>query len=190
MSCTNVIDKSRIHDAYLGLGSNQGDRLEFLNGALARLQNLSEIVVVAASPVYESEAHTRPDQGASPDFLNAVIHIRTTATPDDLLTFGLGVEQVFGRIRTPETWLPRTLDIDILVIRGVSQSDDRLTLPHPRMHKRRFVLQPLCDIDPDLHVPAPLDAPARDLLASCDDVAPISRYAELDSVKTEWVSND
>lgn len=168
-----------MHNAYLGLGSNQGDRLDFLEKALARLREVGGVKVVAASPVYESKAHVRQDQGPSPDFLNAVIQIQTNLAPDDLLSMCITVEEDLGRVRGPETWLPRTLDIDILLVDGISRSDDRLTLPHPRMHERRFVLQPLCDIDSGLHVPAPFDASARDLLTLCGDTAAISRYAEL-----------
>ncbi|MFV1980492.1 MAG: 2-amino-4-hydroxy-6-hydroxymethyldihydropteridine diphosphokinase [Rhodothermia bacterium] len=175
----NPVQGTQVHDAYLSLGSNQGDRLDFLNRASGRLRTLEGVVVMSASPVYESKAHLSPGQDAAPDFLNAVIHVRTTLDPIDLLAKCIDVEHHLGRIRGPERWLPRTLDIDILLIDGVSRSDDRLTLPHPRMHERRFVLQPLCDIDPDLHVPAPLDASARDLLANCRDVAPISRYADI-----------
>lgn len=167
-----------VREAYLSLGSNQGDRLDFLNRAISRFQALEGVALISVSPVYESRAHLKPGQGSAPDFLNAVIHVRTTLDPIGLLAVCVDVEHRLGRIRGPERWLPRTLDIDILLVDGVSRSDDRLTLPHPRMHERRFVLQPLCDIDPDLHVPAPFDASAKDLLANCRDTAPVSRYAD------------
>ena len=181
-----MIEAKRARDAYLGLGSNVGDRLHFLNKALSFLRTLDDTSFVTASHVYESEALVGPGQGAAPNFLNGVVLIRTAIDPEILLAKCLGVERDLGRIRGAERWLPRTIDIDILLIDGMSLSDDRLTLPHPRMHERRFVLLPICDIDPDLHVPVPFDAPAKDLLASCGVSAPVFLHADFDRATQQW----
>jgi 2-amino-4-hydroxy-6-hydroxymethyldihydropteridine diphosphokinase len=174
------------HSAYLCLGSNLGDRLDYLNRALVGLLGFDEVVGIKASPVYESAAHTKHDQDVGPDFLNAVIHIATHSKPEELLEICCDVEQALARVRGTERWLPRTIDIDILLIDGVSQTTDRLTIPHPRIHERRFVLQPLCDIDPNLHVPAPFNAFVGDLLAACGDPYPVSHYAQTDPVTLAW----
>jgi len=180
------VHDARMYDVYLGLGSNQGDRLNYLNRAREHIRSLDGTVVVATSPAYESRAHVKPGQIDAPDFLNAVIHIRTTLGPSGLLAACEDIERELGRIRSGERWLPRTIDIDILLIDGMSRWEDHLTVPHPRMHERRFVLQPLCDIDPVLHVPVPFDKSVKNLLTSCSDSVPVSLYADFVSGAQAW----
>lgn len=186
MSDANGVHDARVRHVYLGLGSNLDDRLDFLNRALARIRNLGGTAVLATSPVYESRAHVTQRQFAAPDFLNAVVHIMTTLSPSGLLTTCTDLERELGRTRGPERWLPRTIDIDILVIDGMSKAGNHLILPHPRMHERRFVLQPLCDIDPNLHVPIPFDASVKSLLESCRDTSAVSLYADVAAEAKEW----
>lgn len=158
------------HAAYLGLGSNLGARTAHLQRAVDRLMEAPAVREVAVSPVYESEAHTPVDTERAPDYLNAVVRLTTSWTPLQLLEYAQMLEREAGRRRSEERrWAPRTLDVDVLLIGGLTCRTSRLTVPHPRMGERRFVLQPLVDLDPDLSVPAPYDAPAKVLLGRCSD---------------------
>ena len=130
--------------AYVGLGSNLGDSLGVLRGATARLAGLG--AVLAVSPVYETDPVGYEDQ---PAFLNAVVLLDTTLEPEALLDGLLAIEAEFHRERTVR-WGPRTLDLDLLWYEGVTRTDQRLTLPHPRAHERAFVLRPLADLEPEL----------------------------------------
>lgn len=136
--------------AYLGLGSNLGDRRWQLAEAVRRLAADPAIAIVRGSSVYE----TKPvGVTAQPDFLNLVVEIATGHPPPALLAACLGIEAGLGRERR-ERWGPRTIDIDVLAYEACVSHDDRLTLPHPRMHERGFVLVPLAEIAPDLLVGA------------------------------------
>lgn len=129
--------------AFLGLGTNLGDRRRYLRDAVGALVDL-----VAVSPVYETEPVGGPEQGA---YLNIVVELNTAQAPDDLLEVCWELERSAGRERI-ERWGPRTLDVDILWIEGVVAAQERLTIPHPRMTERNFVMQPLLDLDPDFDV--------------------------------------
>ena len=131
--------------AYLGLGSNIGDRLENLRSALSRLNNISGIRVQKVSPVYETLPVGSPQQ---PDYLNAVVEIETYLEAEKLLAVCSCIEQDMGRIRRVH-WGPRVIDIDILLFGELILNTEQLTVPHPRMHERAFVLKPLADISPD-----------------------------------------
>jgi 2-amino-4-hydroxy-6-hydroxymethyldihydropteridine diphosphokinase len=104
--------------------------------------------IAAASPIYRSLPVGMTDQ---PPFLNAVAALDTELGPDALLDVLLAVEAAHGRVRDVR-WGPRTLDLDLVWFEGVVRDDPRLTLPHPRAHEREFVLRPLCDLAPDLHL--------------------------------------
>jgi len=130
--------------AFLGLGSNLGDRLALLQHAVASLPD-----VVAVSPLYETDPVGGPDQGA---FLNLVVELDTDLTPRELLEECRRQEAAAERVRE-ERWGPRTLDVDVLWIEGCTVDEADLQVPHPRMWQRRFVLAPLADLAPDL-VPA------------------------------------
>ena len=131
--------------AFLGLGSNLGDRRQLLRDAIGSLDG-----VVAVSPVYETEPVGGPGgQGA---FLNLVVEIDTELTPRQLLGVCHRLETAAARVRDVR-WGPRTLDVDILWIDGVELDEPDLQVPHPRMWRRRFVLAPMADLAPDL-VPA------------------------------------
>ena len=129
---------------YLALGSNLGDRHQNLRSAIAGLTSHSVSVVRTAS-VYFTEPKDVPDQ---PWFYNTVVEVETSWTPEELLDVCLKVEQQVGRERTSFKG-PRTLDIDILFFGSQSIHTDRLTVPHPRLHDRRFVLEPMAEIAPD-----------------------------------------
>jgi 2-amino-4-hydroxy-6-hydroxymethyldihydropteridine diphosphokinase len=140
----------------LALGSNLGDRLETLQGAVDTLFDAPGVDFVAVSPVYETapvlgdgEAAGGPEQ---PDYLNAVIVVDTSLPAQLILDRAHGVEEVFGRVRK-QTWGPRTLDVDVIVYGDETSDDPGLTLPHPRAHERAFVLAPWHDVDPDAEIP-------------------------------------
>ncbi|MGI6298996.1 MAG: 2-amino-4-hydroxy-6-hydroxymethyldihydropteridine diphosphokinase [Saccharofermentanales bacterium] len=129
-------------EAYLSLGSNQGDRLEHMQAAVLLLASEPTIEIVRVSSLYESEPWGFTEQA---NFFNAVIWIRTTLSPYDLLDICLKIERQQNRVRTMH-WGPRTLDIDILTYDELRLDTKRLTLPHPRMQERDFVLVPLAEI--------------------------------------------
>ena len=133
--------------AYLGLGSNVGDRELALGGALARLAQTPDIELVRFSKFVENPAVGGPQN--APPFLNAAAEIRTTLGSHALLQELLEIEHSLGRSRR-EKWAPRKIDLDILLFGDHIISSDDLIVPHPLMHERRFVLQPLAEIAPDV----------------------------------------
>jgi 2-amino-4-hydroxy-6-hydroxymethyldihydropteridine diphosphokinase len=132
--------------AYLGIGSNLGDRLGYLQLAVDELAARAGIEVVGVSRVYETAPVGGPPQGA---YLNAVVAIDTELDPFDLLGECRRIEARAERLRA-ERWGPRTLDVDVLLVDDCRIDDAVLTLPHPRMWERGFVLAPLRDVAPEL----------------------------------------
>ena len=130
--------------AFLGLGSNLGDRVAHLRGAVAGLAE-----VVAVSPVYATDPVGGPTQGR---YLNLVVELDTVLDGRGLLEECRRLEAAAGRVRTTR-WGPRTLDVDVLWIDGEEVDQPDLVVPHPRMWERRFVLAPLADLAPDLVSP-------------------------------------
>ena len=124
--------------AYLGLGSNMGDRWGHLRTAVAALPD-----VVAVSPVYETDPVGGPP-GQGP-YLNLVVALETDHTPRELLQVAQRLEAAAGRVRK-ERWGPRTLDVDVLLVGDLCVDEPDLVVPHPRMWERRFVLAPLADL--------------------------------------------
>ncbi|MCS5674644.1 MAG: 2-amino-4-hydroxy-6-hydroxymethyldihydropteridine diphosphokinase [Actinomycetota bacterium] len=127
--------------AFVGLGSNLGDRRAFLTAAVRDLPNK-----VAVSGVYKTAPIGGPAQGP---FLNLVVEMRTSVGPYDLLAICQQLEASAGRART-ERWGPRTLDVDVLLYGEFELDDTELTIPHPRMNERAFVLYPLAELAPEL----------------------------------------
>ena len=134
--------------AYLGLGSNLGDRLAHLQFALDGLAARAGMVV-AVSAVYETQPMGGP---AQPDYLNAVVALDTALDARGLLELAQGLEVEAGRDRDGERWGPRPLDIDILMVGDERVAEDDLIVPHPRLHQRGFVLAPLADVAPGVVV--------------------------------------
>ncbi|GIV58317.1 MAG: 2-amino-4-hydroxy-6-hydroxymethyldihydropteridine pyrophosphokinase [Rhodothermaceae bacterium] len=166
-------------EAYLALGANLGDRLGTLRWAVTHLASHPAIDVVATSAVYESAAHTWEPGEVQPPYLNAVVHVRTSLSAEDLLTVLLDVEARAGRDRrAARPWAPRPLDLDLIVFGNLTRRTPGLTVPHPRLGERRFVLQPLADLTLNLHVPVPYDSTVRDLLARCPDRGPLTRLPD------------
>lgn len=134
--------------AYLGLGSNLGDRLANLQRAVDLLNGTEGVRVVRSSRVYETDPVGPPQ----PRYLNAVLAVETSLDPRGLLESGLAVEDAMGRVRG-ERWGPRVVDVDVLTVDDVEVDEPDLRVPHPRMHERAFVLVPLSELDPDATLP-------------------------------------
>lgn len=132
--------------AYLALGSNLGDRFAHLQRAVDGLAADARVVVRAVSPVYETAPVGGPEQDA---YLNAVVVVDTDLDPSPLLDLVQRLERDAARVRTVR-WGPRTLDVDVLLYGDVALHDERLTIPHPRMWERGFVMVPLADVAPDV----------------------------------------
>jgi 2-amino-4-hydroxy-6-hydroxymethyldihydropteridine diphosphokinase len=148
-------------NAYIGLGSNLGDREGFLRRAVDLLRAESEIEVVAVSSVRETDPVGFPDQ---PRFLNAAVEVETSLPPRELLERLLEVERAIGRRRDGPLYGPRTIDLDLLLYADQVVDEPGLTVPHPRLAERLFVLEPLQELTPDLVVPG--RGPVSELLAA------------------------
>ena len=135
-------------DAYLGLGSNLGDREALLRAAIAALNATPGVRVTSISSLYETPPWGPVPQGP---YLNACVALETTLSPRELLTLCLAIERDHGRERAIR-WGPRTLDMDVLLYGDESIDEEGLIVPHPRMTERAFVLVPLAEIAPDLRI--------------------------------------
>jgi len=161
--------------AYLGLGSNVGSRRAHLQAAVDGCARAEDVRVEAVSPVYETEAHTLdPDEEQRP-FLNAVLAVSVDCPPGRLLEVAQTIERAEGRRRGTRRWAPRPLDVDLLAVGRMTCRTDTLTLPHPRLAERRFVLRPWADLAPNFVVPPPFDAAVCRLLARCPDAGALRR---------------
>ena len=155
---------------FVAMGSNLGDRLAHLRLAVDELREDSDIHVLAGSPVYESPALTASPDETGPDFLNAVVKLSTRLDAGALLERLQAIERRAGRRREADRrWAPRTLDLDILIFGDEVIRREQLTVPHPRLGERRFVLRPLADLAPRRLVPAPFDRTVAELLDECPD---------------------
>lgn len=146
--------------AVLSLGSNLGNRLDTLQGAIDALEDTPGMRVKAVSPVYETEPWG-VEPGSQATYFNAVVIVRTTLPPSALLERAHAIEEAFERVRD-ERWGPRTIDVDIVSYQDVLSDDPGLTLPHPRAHERAFVLVPWHDVEPGAEVPG--HGPVSELL--------------------------
>jgi 2-amino-4-hydroxy-6-hydroxymethyldihydropteridine diphosphokinase len=154
--------------AWIGLGCNLGDRLAHLGAATGSLAALATGPLVV-SPIYETEPWGVADQ---PAFLNGVVGLEFDGEPLDLLDRLQAIEAAAGRLRM-ERWGPRTLDLDLLAWGDRVSSTDRLTLPHPRLSDRRFVLAPWAEVAPDLRLPG-LTGTLSQLLGACPDLGSVT----------------
>jgi 2-amino-4-hydroxy-6-hydroxymethyldihydropteridine diphosphokinase len=135
---------------YVGLGANLGDREHTLRRALELLDTEVGIAVVSVSSFRETDPVGYLDQ---PPFLNGAAAVETELAPRELLERLLGVERALGRVREGPRFGPRTIDLDLLLYGDAVLDEPGLTLPHPRLHERRFALEPLAELDPELVVP-------------------------------------
>jgi 2-amino-4-hydroxy-6-hydroxymethyldihydropteridine diphosphokinase len=147
----------------VGLGANLGPREDTLRQAIRLLDEADGVDVVATSSLRETEPVGVVDQ---PRFLNGAAAVDTALAPQELLSVLLGVEQRLGRVRDGTRWGPRTIDLDLLLYGDEVVEEPGLRVPHPRLAERRFVLEPLAELDPELVVPRA--GPVADLLAALD----------------------
>ena len=152
-----------LHTAFIGLGSNLEDPRSQLQRAFAELDGLADTRLIVRSSLYRSAPLGYPDQ---PEFVNAVAIIATALTPQALLQALLQIEREHGRERTFCN-APRTLDLDVLLYDDMQLHEHGLTIPHPQMHLRAFVLQPLLEIAPDTCIPG--IGQAQQALRNCHD---------------------
>ncbi|MCM1511837.1 MAG: 2-amino-4-hydroxy-6-hydroxymethyldihydropteridine diphosphokinase [Oxalobacter formigenes] len=141
------------HTAYIGLGANLGNPGQQVLSAIKRLASLPETRLAGQSGLYR----TAPIEACGNDYINAVVRLLTALSPETLLDRLQEIENDFGRLR-PWRNAPRTLDLDILLYGSLQMQTPRLTLPHPRMAERAFVLVPLLEIAPEITIPGKSDA--------------------------------
>jgi 2-amino-4-hydroxy-6-hydroxymethyldihydropteridine diphosphokinase len=158
---------------YLGLGANLGDRRTYQQAALEDLW-AHDVSALASSSVYETEPVGEvTDQ---PDFLNACLEIETRLAPEALLDACKAVEAALGRAAGGVRHGPRPIDVDVLLLEDVVHASDRLTIPHPALTARRFVLVPLLELAPQIEIPGA--GPAADALAALGDGQAVRRVGE------------
>jgi len=167
-----------VEDVFIGLGSNIGDRLRNLNLATCSVLRIPEVEFVRASSLYETEPVGMEGQ---PWFLNAVLWIRTAIPPMELLSRLLEIETGMGRVRK-EPLGPRVIDLDILIFGTTVMKSEFLEIPHPRMHERRFVLEPLAEIVPNLIHPA-MGVSVVDLLQRVDQSKKVFKVAQWEATR-------
>jgi 2-amino-4-hydroxy-6-hydroxymethyldihydropteridine diphosphokinase len=150
--------------AFLSLGSNEGNSHAHLENALQEIRQLEKTEVISVSNLYKTAAWGKTDQA---DFLNIAVEVNTFMNAENLLKNLIRIEEKSGRRRT-EKWGPRTIDIDILLYGNEISNSKNLVLPHPEMHKRKFVLVPMIDLAPEMIHPV-LKKSIKQLLVDCDD---------------------
>lgn len=154
-------NKAGNHRVFLGLGTNIGDREKNLQKARQAIAN--EMTILKSSSIYETKAWGYTDQA---DFLNQVVEADTSLTPIQLLDFAKRTESELGRV-VSFRWGPRKIDVDILLYDSITLETQRLTIPHPSLHQRAFVLVPMVELEPDLLHPI-LHKTMRNLLTEVD----------------------
>jgi 2-amino-4-hydroxy-6-hydroxymethyldihydropteridine diphosphokinase len=162
--------------AFVGLGSNLGDREGTIARAVELLSDATGVEVVAVSQLRETEPWGPVEQ---PPYLNGAIELETELPPRALLDVLLAVEQALGRDRTGERWGPRTIDLDLLIYDDVVVDEPGLTVPHPRLHERRFALEPLAELAPDALIPG--RGTVGELLRGLAPEGPVPRDARFET---------
>ena len=150
-----------IRRVVVALGSNLGERMASLQGAVDALADTPDVWITGVSPVYETEPVDSPDGSGA--YLNAVILADTTLAANRLMERALAIEDAFDRERSDVVNAPRTLDVDLILVGDRRSDTDTLRLPHPKAHQRAFVLKPWYDLEPDAVFPD--HGPIADLLA-------------------------
>lgn len=149
---------------YLGLGSNIDDRLNYLNSAVKAISELNKTNVLKSSSVYKTEPWGIKTQD---EFLNLVLEAETTLNPEELLIGLKGIEIALGR-KNREKWCKREIDIDVLFYNDIVLKNEYINIPHPEIHRRKFVLVPLCELNPGLIHPV-FNITVKELLENTTD---------------------
>lgn len=149
---------------FLGVGTNEGDRLDNISRAAQALAASGAVRLIQMATITETEPVGGPDQ---PNFLNTVVEVETAVSPHALLQQLQRLERSLGRVPSPQRWGPRVIDLDILLYDDRSINEPHLAIPHPQMHLRRFVLEPLAQLAPDLMHPV-LKRTIKELLEACE----------------------
>ena len=163
-----------IRKVVYSIGSNLGDRLGNLQGAVDALHDTPDVIVVDISSVYETKPIGAPPE--SPMFLNLVVVAESTLDPRTLLERAHAIEDAFGRTRDSGKWGPRTLDVDLIMVGTAKSNQDDLKLPHPLAHERGFVLVPWQEIDPTAELPG---KGAVSKLAAAADTSGVVRRGDM-----------
>jgi 2-amino-4-hydroxy-6-hydroxymethyldihydropteridine diphosphokinase len=163
--------------AFLGLGSNVGDRANYLRQALTAIAGLENSRIENMSSIYETGPWGKRDQA---HFLNQVVEVETQLDPDELLRMCKKIEKKCGRGHG-KAWGPRTLDIDLLCYGDQTVQEDALQIPHPRLMERRFVLLPLDEIAPNLSIPG-WAMTVREALEACPDTGSVTLFLKKEDV--------
>ncbi len=161
----------------LSLGSNLGDRLARLVQAKKQILDLPGLGNAAQSPVYETEPVDVPPEFSHLPFLNSVLIIETLISSRQLMGLFQMIEQRIGRVPNPVANAPRPADIDIIYAGQVQIAEDHIVIPHPRWARRRFVVQPLCDVRPELIIPGQ-SGTVHEVLAQLQDPARVALFAK------------
>ena len=169
-------------EAFLGLGANLGDRAGTLAAALQMIADIEGVGVLEQSSVYETEPVGVTDQ---PPFLNMVARVRLQLAPEELLDALQEIERALGRTPTVRHG-PRAIDLDVLLIDDLQISTSRLTIPHPELHRRQFVVVPLAEIAPELALPG--GATTGDL--SAGESSAVRRLGPIDAVVASTAGGD
>ncbi|MFA4922714.1 MAG: 2-amino-4-hydroxy-6-hydroxymethyldihydropteridine diphosphokinase [Ignavibacteriaceae bacterium] len=175
------MDESKKHSSYIGLGSNLDDRFSYLKKAVELIEQSSLCRIIKISSVYETKPFGIKDQG---NFLNGVIAIETELALHPLLDFLKGIEQQLGR-RKREKWECREIDLDILFFDDLVYSDERVTVPHPYIPVRDFVLVPLCEIAPGFFHPG-LQKSICDIVLKENEQYVINVFSSPNSLKESY----
>ena len=153
------------HTAFISIGSNMGDKLDHCRNAIAALSALEGVTIIGRAPFYK----TSPVDYLEQDwFVNTAVQVSTELEPSALLAELQRIQQEAGRVAREIRFGPRTIDLDIIFFDDRIVRTEELEIPHPRMHKRRFVLKPICDIEPETIHPG-LGRTVRELLETLDD---------------------
>lgn len=158
-------------DVFLGLGSNINDRLKYLNTAASLIGSCSNIETVEVSSVYETEPWGIKEQGS---FLNSVMKVNTTFTPEELLDFVKETEKKAGR-KERKKWFEREIDIDILFFGNMVLESERFSIPHKEIQNRKFVLVPMCELNGEFIHPV-LKKTMNELLKITEDISEVCIY--------------
>ncbi|MFH1476000.1 MAG: 2-amino-4-hydroxy-6-hydroxymethyldihydropteridine diphosphokinase [Verrucomicrobiota bacterium] len=161
----------------LSLGSNMGDRLAHLKNAKAIILNSPGIVSADQSPVYDTEPVDVPPEFQALNFLNAIMIVKTLIPLPQLMRTFQFMEQKIGRLPNTVINAPRPMDIDIIYADGLQVQEQHIVIPHPRWQERRFVVQPLCDVRPDLVIPGQTGT-VTDVLAGLNDPHKVVLFAK------------